>query len=218
MNKKNFLIPNITIFLITSTIILLIPIKIQNKTGFIITFLYYLIFNILSSFTICKNTNSIIKQDILNLSIIYLYIILDIVTIIILLLSKIIFINTNIIVILNFILLLISLIIFFFMIKANKFIIAKNENIEVKTQVVNNWKIRIELLFNNNTNQDITDNLKNLYENLKYIDPIENEITKELDKNIERLIKELEINLNSNSINKIIKLLNERKVLINNNK
>lgn len=218
MSKKHFLIPSIIIVLIISIIILLIPIKIQNELGFIITFLYYLIFNILSLFVICKNTSSILKKDILNVSVIYIYIFLNIITIVLLVFSKFIFINTSIVVILNLILVLISFVLFFFLINGNKLIINQEEKIVNKTKRVSDLETRIEILLNNCTDQDIKKDLTNLYEIVKYMDPVENDVTRELDIKIDNLLKKIEKDIDINSIKELIKLINERKVIIENNK
>ncbi len=218
MSKKHFLIPSIIIVLIISIIILLIPIKIQNELGFIITFLYYLIFNILSLFVICKNTSSILKKDILNVSVIYIYIFLNIITIVLLVFSKFIFINTSIVVILNLILVLISFVLFFFLINGNKLIINQEEKIVNKTKRVSDLETRIEILLNNCTDKDIKKDLTNLYEIVKYMDPVENDVTRELDIKIDNLLKKIEKDIDINSIKELIKLINERKVIIENNK
>ena len=218
MSKKHFLIPSIIIVLIISIIILLISIKIQNELGFIITFLYYLIFNILSLFVICKNTSSILKKDILNVSVIYIYIFLNIITIVLLVFSKFIFINTSIVVILNLILVLISFVLFFFLINGNKLIINQEEKIVNKTKRVSDLETRIEILLNNCTDKDIKKDLTNLYEIVKYMDPVENDVTRELDIKIDNLLKKIEKDIDINSIKELIKLINERKVIIENNK
>ena len=218
MSKKHFLIPSIIIVLIISIIILLIPIKIQYELGFIITYLYYLIFNILSLFVICKNTSSILKKDILNVSVIYIYIFLNIITIVLLVFSKFIFINTSIVVILNLILVLISFVLFFFLINGNKLIINQEEKIVNKTKRVSDLETRIEILLNNCTDKDIKKDLTNLYEIVKYMDPVENDVTRELDIKIDNLLKKIEKDIDINSIKELIKLINERKVIIENNK
>ncbi|HIR58674.1 MAG TPA: hypothetical protein IAB38_01350 [Candidatus Onthousia excrementipullorum] len=218
MSKKHFLIPSIIIVLIISIIILLIPIKIQNELGFIITFLYYLIFNMLSLFVICKNTSSLLKKDMLNVSVIYIYIFLNIITIVFLIFSKLIFINTSIVVILNLILALISFILLFFLINGNKLIINQEEKIVNKTKRVSDLETRVEILLNNCTDKDIKKDLTNLYETVKYMDPVENDVTSELDIKIDNLLKKIEKNIDINSIKELIKLINERKVIIENNK
>ena len=57
-----------------------------------------------------------------------------------------------------------------------------------------------------------------LYELIKYMDPTENKLTYELDNKITNLFKELEKKMDSKNIQELIRIINERKVIISNNK
>ena len=50
------------------------------------------------------------------------------------------------------------------------------------------------------------------------MDPVENDVTRELDIKIDNLLKKIEKDIDINSIKELIKLINERKVIIENNK
>lgn len=218
MNRKKIIIPSIVTIIILSLIIFLIPIEPKNETGFIISFTYYLISNLTILFLISKNTSLELKKDILNVSTIYVYILLTIISTIFLFLSKVLLISTPIILILLLVLILISFISLYFLINGISFINSQEEKISIKTQNVNNWKTEIEIILNNCEKEELKKELIELYELIKYMDPISNDITMELDSKINQLIEQLKEDTNSKLIKEIYKIVNERKVLISNNK
>lgn len=216
MNKNKFLVSNFFIVLVICLVTLLIPVETQNKTGFLIVFIYYLFFNILSSFIIFISLCNDVKKDVLNLSVIYVYVILSIISAIFLFISKVVFIKTQLLLIFVLLLLLISFLIFYYLINANKYICKHDENIKDKIKIVNNWRDRIEILVKNCHDENIKLKLNNLFELVKYMDPIDNNMTKELDEQINDLICKLEDELNIMYIDELIKILDKRKVFIKN--
>lgn len=216
MNKNKFLVSNFFIVLVICLVTLLIPVETQNKTGFLIVFIYYLFFNILSSFIIFISLCNDLKKDVLNLSVIYVYVILNIISVIFLFISKVFFIKTQLLLIFVLLLLLTSFLIFYYLINANKYICKHDENIKDKIKIVNNWRDRIEILVKNCHDENIKLKLNNLFELVKYMDPIDNNMTKELDEQINDLICKLEDELNIMYIDELIKILDKRKVIIKN--
>lgn len=216
MNKNKFLVSNFFIVLVICLVTLLIPIETQNKTGFLIVFIYYLFFNILSSFIIFISLCNDLKKDVLNLSVIYVYVILNIISVIFLFISKVFFIKTQLLLIFVLLLLLTSFLIFYYLINANKYICKHDENIKDKIKIVNNWRDRIEILVKNCHDENIKLKLNNLFELVKYMDSIDNNMTKELDEQINDLICKLEDELNIMYIDELIKILDKRKVIIKN--
>lgn len=216
MNKNKFLVSNFFIVLVICLVTLLIPVETQNKTGFLIVFIYYLFFNILSSFIIFISLCNDLKKDVLNLSVIYVYVILNIISVIFLFISKVFFIKTQLLLIFVLLLLLTSFLIFYYLINANKYIYKHDENIKDKIKIVNNWRDRIEILVKNCHDENIKLKLNNLFELVKYMDPIDNNMTKELDEQINDLICKLEDELNIMYIDELIKILDKRKVIIKN--
>lgn len=216
MNKNKFLVSNFFIVLVICLVMLLIPIETQNKTGFLIVFIYYLFFNILSSFIIFISLCNDLKKDVLNLSVIYVYVILNIISVIFLFISKVFFIKTQLLLIFVLLLLLTSFLIFYYLINANKYICKHDENIKDKIKIVNNWRDRIEILVKNCHDENIKLKLNNLFELVKYMDSIDNNMTKELDEQINDLICKLEDELNIMYIDELIKILDKRKVIIKN--
>ena len=216
MNKNKFLVSNFFIVLVICLVTLLIPIETQNKTGFLIVFIYYLFFNILSSFIIFISLCNDLKKDVLNLSVIYVYVILNIISVIFLFISKVFFIKTQLLLIFVLLLLLTSFLIFYYLINANKYICKHDENIKDKIKIVNNWRDRIEILVKNCHDENIKLKLNNLFELVKYMDSIDNNMTKEFDEQINDLICKLEDELNIMYIDELIKILDKRKVIIKN--
>lgn len=216
MNKNKFLVSNFFIVLVICLVTLLIPVETQNKTGFLIVFIYYLFFNILSSFIIFISLCNDLKKDVLNLSVIYVYVILNIISVIFLFISKVFFIKTQLLLIFVLLLLLTSFLIFYYLINANKYICKYDENIKDKIKIVNNWRDRIEILVKNCHDENIKLKLNNLFELVKYMDSIDNNMTKELDEQINDLICKLEDELNIMYIDELIKILDKRKVIIKN--
>ena len=216
MNKNKFLVSNFFIVLVICLVTLLIPVETQNKTGFLIVFIYYLFFNILSSFIIFISLCNDLKKDVLNLSVIYVYVILNIISVIFLFISKVFFIKTQLLLIFVLLLLLTSFLIFYYLINANKYICKHDENIKDKIKIVNNWRDRIEILVKNCHDENIKLKLNNLFELVKYMDSIDNNMTKELDEQINDLICKLEDELNIMYIDELIKILDKRKVIIKN--
>lgn len=218
MNKKKFLITNTITFIIMSLIIILLPIKIQNETGFIVTFIYYLLYNVLVTITLYKNTSSYLKKDILNISIIYLYTIINITIIIFLIVLKFIYINTNIILITILLFTLVSFLLLYSLVNGNKYINNQEEKMKKECKKVNEWQMRLEIVLKNCENEELKDDLSNLYELVKYMDPVENEKTYTLDNIINNLLTKLEAEQNLTVIKELNKRINERKVIISSNK
>lgn len=218
MDRKKIIIPSIVTILILSLIIFIIPIEPKNETGFIISFIYYLVSNLTIIFLISKNTSSKLKKDILNISTIYVYVLLTVISTIFLFLSKILLISTPIILILLLALILISFISLYFLINGINFINSQEEKVSIKIQNVNSWKTEIEIILNNCENEELKKELTELYELIKYMDPISNDITNELDSKINQLIEQLKHDPSSELIKNIYKIVDERKVLISNNK
>lgn len=218
MDRKKILISSIISFLTIGLIILLIPAKIKNETGFMLTYIYYILYNIAILATLYKNTNYILKEDILNTSVIYLYVKIDIVTIIFLVISKFVYINTNIILIIILLLGLYSFLLFYNVVNGNRYINNHTKKMEKSTKVVKEWITKLEVLINNNENSKIKSNLNNLYELVKYMDPVENENTFALDNEINNLFKKLEKEINDDVIKEIMTKIKERKVIISDNK
>lgn len=218
MNKKKFLITNTITIIIMSLITILFPIKVKNETGFIVTFIYYLLYNVLVTITLYQNTSSYLKKDILNISIIYLYTIINITIIIFLIVLKFIYINTSIIIITILLFTLASFLLLYSLVNGNKYINNQEEKMKKACKKVNEWQMRLEIVLNNCENEELKDDLSNLYELVKYMDPVENEKTYTLDNIINNLLTKLETEQNITVIKEITKKINERKVIISSNK
>jgi energy-converting hydrogenase A subunit M len=99
-----------------------------------------------------------------------------------------------------------------------KVIIQQEEKLVNKTNIVNSWVTKLEIMVKNCNNKDIKKRLTNLYETVRYMDPVENENTKELDIQVNYLIEKLSNNLDMKLIDDLNKKINERKIIISSNK
>ena len=215
MNKKHFIIPASIIFLVVSLVVFLIPVDVKNTSSFIVTYCVYLLFNIFSILIIQKNTKNTVKEEINGLSIYYIYGVFNLILILLWVLTKFIYINVNISIIILLIASLIYGLLLYFLINSKKFINQKENNNIAKIKVVKKWLSKIEIILNENKdNKD----LNKLYEILRYMDHIPIEETQILDEKIENAIDNIVKNINKENIEKAIKLLNERNVILKNNK
>lgn len=131
---------------------------------------------------------------------------------IILFFSRCINISISISIILTLIFFAIYFIIIYSLIYAKGYINNNEDKIRENTYNAKNWMSSIEILLNNEekNNKD----LEELLETLKYMDITSNESIKDIDDEINELVKNLEKNIELQTIKCIKKLVNKRKIVL----
>ena len=218
MKKQYLLISNIIIFMIISVIVFILPIYLKNTASFICTYIIYLLFNVIGCIFNLKITEENLKKDLNNLPILNVYILLDIIFTIILFCSRCINISINIIIILLAMIIGIYVLILYSLYNAKKYINNKNDKIVSLTHNAKKWKNKLEILVLNNKNADISNELKDLVEIVKYMDITSNDNTFEVDEKINMIFNKMKDNITIEEIKKLNTLFNERKIILKNNK
>lgn len=216
MKNLKIIIPNIVMCIIVCLIAVILPIEIKNTTSFIYTLICYIFFNIVGCFLSIKMMENTLSKNIHNIPIMYIYIIFDILLTIILFFSRCLNISISISIILTLIFFAIYFIIIYSLIYAKGYINNNEDKIRENTYNAKNWISSIEILVNNEekNNKD----LEELLETLKYMDITSNESIKDIDDEINELVKNLEKNIELETIKRIKKLVNKRKIVLKNEK
>lgn len=216
MKNLKIIIPNIVMCIIVCLVAVILPIEIKNTTSFIYTLICYIFFNIVGCFLSTKMMENTLSKNIHNIPTMYIYVIFDILLTIILFFSRCINISISISIILTLILLAIYFIIIYSLIYAKGYINNNENKIREKTYNAKNWISSIEVLVNNEekNNKD----LEELLEILKYMDITSKESMKDIDDEINELVKSLEKNIELETIKCIKKLVNKRKIILKNEK
>lgn len=216
-NKKQIII-NSTIVIITSLIAILLPFSKKNVTNFVLCLAIYILYGFFGILINNKFKKEVIEKNILNIPVYYYYYIYLIVLYVLVIVNKIININSSILIIVFLILTLILFYIFYTLhigiSKINKI----EDDIKEKSKKNLEWSSAIELLINDVDYNEYKDELIYIFEQIKYSDPMSNNLTKDIDEEITNLIKNFEDNKSKDIINKIKKALLKRKQLIRDNK
>ena len=93
----------------------------------------------------------------------------------------------------------------------------QNKN-DMKMSKCKNWQMQIEILINNEKNNKCINDLKLLFEDIKYSDYSSNEATKNIDTEIDNIIENLKQNLTTENIETLRTKINERRIILKNNK
>ena len=214
MNKKHFFVPSLIFFIALSCIVLLVPIEIKNFVAFSIIFASIIFFNITSILIISRNIISKIDKDIYNIPAGCIYIIFNILLFVLLLISKIIYISTNVLMILLISIVAIYSILMYFLLGAKNYIIDRGNDKRNNIAYHKKWLTKIEIIKANN----YSDSVNELYEKIKYMDPIQIEETKTIDEKIDKIFEEIADNVTEKQIENLNKLINERNIVLKNNK
>ena len=214
MNNKRQIIINSTIIIITSIIAILIPLSIKNVINFILCLVIYILYGFLGIIINNKFKKEKIEKNILNIPVYYYYYIYLIIIYVLVIANKIVNINSNILIIIFLILTLILFYIFYTLhigiSKINKI----EDTIKEKSKKNLEWSSAIELLINDDNYSSSKKDLEKIYDLIKFSDPIANDLTKEVDDEISKLINSLNDKMDKNKIKLIEKNLIKRKQLI----
>ena len=218
MKKNNFAIPLFVVVIVVSLILFIIPYDSYNFTSYLLLNIFFLVFNVCSYFLIMKNTENNLKKDIYNLPLFKVFLSFDFLIFILLLIFR--FIEIS--VIWSVIAILIVSALYFgyvyFVVLGVNHIKNKDDEIKEKTKKHDVWISNTERLIINNENDEMKKDLNDLLELIKYMDPVSSESTKEIDEKIDNIFEKLSKEVNKENLDKISKLLKERKVIIKNNK
>lgn len=218
MNKNNFIVPNIIITIIISVIYFLSSIKNLGSSIFYIVYALFLGFNILGCIIIGRKIRNKIKEDINIAQFIIVYSVFYFFSTVIL------FLNRNGIFSLNTILMIYTGIYGFYSIityllsNSMKYLENNQNKNDMKTSKCKNWQMQIEILINNEKNNKCINDLKLLFEDIKYSDYSSNEATKNIDTEIDNIIENLKQNLTTENIETLRTKINERRIILKNNK
>ena len=215
MNKKHFIIPAIIIFIVATLIVFLIPVDIQNTSSFVFAYCAYLLFNIFSILVIEKNMRNIVKEEVHGVSIYYIFGIFNFIILSLWVSTKLIYINTNILVIILLIILLIYTLLLYALVHGKNFINRKEVDKGNHIELIKKWLSKVEIFLNDDKNNK---KLKEIYELLRYMDPISIEETQDVDKKIDDVMNTIIKNVDEENLEKVIKLLNERNIILKNYK
>ena len=214
MNNKRQIIINSTIIIITSIIAILIPLSIKNVINFILCLVIYILYGFLGIIINNKFKKEKIEKNILNIPVYYYYYIYLIIIYVLVIANKIVNINSNILILIFLILTLILFYIFYTLhigiSKINKI----EDTIKEKSKKNLEWSSAIELLINDDNYSSSKKDLEKIYDLIKFSDPIANDLTKEIDNEISKLINSLNDKMDKNKIKLIEKNLIKRKQLI----
>ena len=206
MNRKHFYFLTFIIFGVMSLIILLLPVEVKIYFTYISTFIVYICYNIISIFVIAGNINKDLKKEIYGLSIYFVYLLFNLLLFILLVVSKFIYIHTSILLIILLLIITAYIIVMYFLFNSKKYINQKEENIAIKTSRVTSW-LDILMSLDNHDSEDFV----KLYEILRYMDPLSSDKTMEIDERIDIEMNRLKEDCSSKQMDRVIKLLEERK-------
>ena len=214
MNNKRQIIINSTIIIITSLIAILLPLSIKNVTNFILCLVIYVMYGFLGILINNKFRKSTIEKNVLNIPVYYYYYIYLIIIYVLVIANKIISINSSILIIMFLILSLALFYIFYSLHIGISKVCKKEDDIKEKSKKNLEWASSIELLINDDNYSSSKKDLEKIYDLIKFSDPIANDLTKEVDDEISKLINSLNDKVDKNKIKLIEKNLIKRKQLI----
>ena len=218
MKRQHFLIPNVIICTIISLIVFILPVEYKNEQSFKYIYITYIAYNFIGCFINFTTTSSILKKDIHNIPFINMYIIFNIILTMFLFIGRCIYISENITIILLLVFIGIYFIFIYSLYYAKVYINNRSEKIKNQTANAKNWKTKIEIIKENNTNHELINEINKLYETIKYMDVTSNDKTLEIDNKITKMIENLYNSININEIQQLNKLFNERTILLKNSK
>ena len=217
MNEKKYNIMNLTTLIITVLIACIFPLDIKNVFGFAISLIIYVAYSIFGLYFNKKIKDDRLYHNIKNIPMYTIYYLGLVILYILLILNKIIYINISIIIIIY----LIIGIILFYLLYALYLGISKlkqTENkIKEKTNYHTTWINELEIFLKEKNIESVED-IKKVYELIKYSDPLSNDLTKEIDEKISLNINELCQNKKYKLVATIEKLVNKRNSIISNDK
>lgn len=218
MNKNNFIVPNIIITIIISVTYFLSPIKNLEFSIFYIVYALFLGFNILGCIIIGRKIRNKIKKDINITQFIIVYSVFYFFSTVILFLTR------NGIFSLNTILIIYTGIYGFYSIityllsNSMKYLENNQNKNDMKMSKCKNWQMQLEILIKNEKSNKFINDLKLLFEDIKYSDYSSNQATNDIDTEIDDLIENLKQNLTTENIEILKRKINERKIILKNNK
>lgn len=217
MNEKKYNIINLTTLIITVLIACIFPLDIKNVFGFAISLIIYVAYSIFGLYFNKKIKDDRLHHNIKNIPMYTIYYLGLVILYILLILNKIIYINISILIIIY---LIIGIILFSLLyalyLGISKLKLTENK-IKEKTNYHTTWITELELFLKEKNIESVED-IKKVYELIKYSDPLSNDLTKEIDEKISLNINELCQNKKYKLVATIEKLVNKRNSIISNDK
>lgn len=219
MSKKVLLIPNIIICIVVSLILFIMPIEYKNKSTFFCVYCVYLFYNIFGCFLNFIITNNNLKNNINNIPIFNLYLLFNIFLMFILFVVRFINISTSLMIIILLIFVGIYSVLVYLLYNSKIHISNTENKIVTSIKDAKSWKVKIEIILSSSSKDKvISEKLNNLYEKVRYMDITSNEYTKTIDESINKVFSEIKENITIEEIEKLNCLLEERKIILKNNK